>query len=283
MKDFVLITGQSGAGKSQAAGILEDMGYFCVDNLPTELVDGFIELCLAAEGKYDRVVLVSDLRGQRDPVKLASHIRELREEIPLRVLFLECEEKTLLNRYKETRHRHPLDPSGADLARAIRRERELLAPIRELADVTVDTTGFTWSSLKLRLSMDFRPEGKEGLALHVCSFGYKNGLPAGADLVVDVRFLPNPFYVPELKELTGLDSPVRDYVCAQPAAEEFLTKMKEFMAFLLPHYQAEGKPGLLLAVGCTGGKHRSVVMAELLSARLRDLGYPVECVHRDLR
>jgi UPF0042 nucleotide-binding protein len=283
VKDFVLITGQSGAGKSQAAGILEDMGYFCVDNLPTELLSDFIELCLAAEGKYDRVALVSDLRGQRDPVKLAERIKELREKIPLRVLFLECEEKTLLNRYKETRHLHPLDPAGADLSGTIRRERELLEPIRALADVKLDTTGFTWSRLKLRLSVLFQPEGKEGLFLHICSFGYKNGLPAGADLVMDVRFLPNPFYVPELKELTGLDEAVRDYVCDQPAAEEFLTKMKEFMAFLLPRYQAEGKPALLLAMGCTGGKHRSVVMAEQLTARLRDLGYPVECVHRDLR
>ncbi len=283
MKDFVLITGESGAGKSQAAGILEDMGYYCVDNLPQELLSGFVELCLAAEGKYDRVALVSDIRGKQDPVKLAHRIEKLREEIPLRVLFLECSEATLLNRYKETRHLHPLDPTGKDLPGAIRREKEILAPLRALADITVDTTAFSWSSLKLRLSMLFQPEGKEGLFLHICSFGYKNGLPAGADLVMDVRFLPNPFYVPELKALSGLDAPVRDYVCSFPAAEEFLTKMKELMAFLLPRYQAEGKSGLLLAVGCTGGKHRSVVMAEQLSARLGDLGYPVECVHRDLR
>ena len=283
MKDFVLITGQSGAGKSQAAGILEDMGYYCVDNLPTELLSGFMELCLAAEGKYDRVALVSDIRSQGDPAELARRVERLREEAPLRVLFLECQEPTLLNRYKETRHRHPLDPAGKDLPGAIRREKELLQPLRALADAVVDTPGYNWSRLKLRLSMLFQPREGDALFVHVCSFGYKNGLPAGADLVMDVRFLPNPFYVPELKNLTGLDAPVRDYVCAAPAAEEFLDKMKDMMAFLLPRYQAEGKSGLLLAVGCTGGMHRSVVMAEQLSARLRDLGYPVECVHRDLR
>lgn len=283
MKEFVLITGQSGAGKSQAAGILEDLGFYCVDNLPTELLDGFIDLCRAAEGKYDRVALVSDIRGKPDIRALAAHLRQLQETISLRVLYLEASDGVILNRYKETRHLHPLDPTGNDLPGAIRREKEELEPLRLLADERIDTSLLNWSSLKLRLSRIFLPETQDSLYLHVCSFGYKNGLPAGADLVMDVRFLPNPFYVAELKPLTGLDAAVRDYVCASAPAAEFLEKMKEMLAFLLPLYRAEGKSSLLLAVGCTGGKHRSVVMAERLTAILRELGYPADCVHRELR
>ena len=283
MKEFVLITGLSGAGKSQAAGILEDMGFFCVDNLPPELLDGFVELVMAAEGKYDRVVLVNDSRGRRDIAGLAEHIRQLKETLPLQVLFLEASDQVIVNRYKETRHRHPLDPRGGDLAGAIRRERTALIPLRELADHVVDTSGLNWSSLKLRLSACFPSEDQDSVFLHLCSFGYKNGIPAGADLVMDVRFLPNPFYVEELKNLTGLDAPVRDYVCAFPATVEFLEKMVDLLTFLLPKYRAEGKTGLLLAIGCTGGRHRSVVVAERLTELLRARGCPADCVHRELR
>ncbi len=283
MKEFVLITGLSGAGKSQAAGILEDMGFFCVDNLPPELLDGFMELVIAAEGKYDRVALVSDIRGRRDIGNLAEHIRLLRRNLPLQVLFLEASEQVIVNRYKETRHRHPLDPRGGDLTGAIRKEMAAMAPLREMADHVVDTSGLNWSSLKLRLSAFFQSEDKDSVFLHICSFGFKNGIPAGADLVMDVRFLPNPFYVEELKNLTGLDAPVRDYVCASPAAEEFLEKMTDMLRFLLPKYRAEGKTGLLLAIGCTGGRHRSVVIAEKLTELLRAAGCPADCVHRELR
>ena len=283
MKEFVLITGLSGAGKSQAAGILEDMGFFCVDNLPPELLDGFMELVMAAEGKYDRVALVSDIRGRRDIGNLAEHIRLLRRNLPLQVLFLEASEQVIVNRYKETRHRHPLDPRGGDLTGAIRKEMAAMAPLREMADHVVDTSGLNWSSLKLRLSAFFQSEDKDSVFLHICSFGFKNGIPAGADLVMDVRFLPNPFYVEELKNLTGLDAPVRDYVCASPAAEEFLEKMTDLVRFLLPKYRAEGKTGLLLAIGCTGGRHRSVVIAEKLTELLRAAGCPADCIHRELR
>ena len=283
MKEFVLITGLSGAGKSQAAGILEDMGFFCVDNLPPELLDGFMELVMAAEGKYDRVALVSDIRGRRDIGNLAEHIRLLRRNLPLQVLFLEASEQVIVNRYKETRHRHPLDPRGGDLTGAIRKEMAAMAPLREMADHVVDTSGLNWSSLKLRLSAFFQSEDKDSVFLHICSFGFKNGIPAGADMVMDVRFLPNPFYVEELKNQTGLDAPVRDYVCASPAAEEFLEKMTDMLRFLLPKYRAEGKTGLLLAIGCTGGRHRSVVIAEKLTELLRAAGCPADCVHRELR
>ena len=158
-----------------------------------------------------------------------------------------------------------------------------MAPLREMADHVVDTSGLNWSSLKLRLSAFFQSEDKDSVFLHICSFGFKNGIPAGADMVMDVRFLPNPFYVEELKNLTGLDAPVRDYVCASPAAEEFLEKMTDMLRFLLPKYRAEGKTGLLLAIGCTGGRHRSVVIAEKLTELLRAAGCPADCVHRELR
>ena len=283
MKEFVLITGLSGAGKSQAAGILEDMGFFCVDNLPPDLLVGFMELVMAAEGKYDRVALVSDIRGRRDIGVLAEHIRQLKETLPLQVLFLEASEQVIVNRYKETRHRHPLDPRGGDLSGAIRREIAALAPLRELADHVVDTSGLNWSSLKLRLSSFFPTEEKDSVFLHICSFGFKNGIPAGADMVMDVRFLPNPFYVEELKNQTGLDAPVRDYVCASPAAGEFLEKLTDLVTFLLPKYRTEGKTGLLLAIGCTGGRHRSVVIAEKLTELLRAACCPADCVHRELR
>lgn len=284
MKEFVLITGQSGAGKSQAAGILEDMGYYCVDNLPAELLPSFIQLCLAAEGRFDRVALVSDIRGQTDFGELAATVARLREELGLHVLYLEASDAAILNRYKETRHSHPLDPGGEDLPAAIRREKEALAPLRAEADTVVDTTGFTWSRLKLRLSKVFH-SGKEegGLFLHICSFGFKNGLPAGADLVFDVRFLPNPFYVPELKNLTGMDAPVREYVDSFPAAGEFRDKLRDLLAFLLPRYQEEGKSSLQLAFGCTGGRHRSVALAEEVTVMLRGMGYSADCVHRDLK
>ena len=281
MKEFVLITGQSGAGKSQAAGILEDMGWYCVDNLPPELLDGFMELCRAAEGKYDRVALVSDVRAQTNIEDLAKHVALLRQRVSLRVLFLEASETAIVNRYKETRHVHPLDPTGTDLIGAIRRERVSLQQLRDLADVVIDTTELNWSGLKQRLSPMFQEE-TERFYVHVSSFGYKNGIPAGADLVVDVRFLPNPYYVPELKPMTGLDAPVRDYVCSFTATGDFLLKMKDLLAFLLPRYQAEGKSSLLLAVGCTGGQHRSVVMAEKLAESVRALGYTADCTHREL-
>jgi len=283
MKEFVLITGLSGAGKSQAAGILEDMGFFCVDNLPAELVDGFVELVMAAEGKYDRVVLVSDIRGRRDIGELARHMQELREKLPIQILFLEASDRIIVNRYKETRHSHPLDRKGSDLPGAIRRERTVLAPLRDVADHVVDTSGLNWSSLKLTLSAFVQPEDRNGAFLHICSFGYKNGLPAGADLVMDVRFLPNPFYVEGMRELTGLDAPVREYVCSTPAAGEFLRKMTDLITFLLPKYRDEGKSGLLIAIGCTGGRHRSVAIAEELMEMLRGQGYPADCVHRELR
>ncbi len=284
MKEIILITGLSGAGKSQAAGILEDMGFYCVDNLPVELMTRFAELCLAAEGKYARTALVSDLRGQGNPERYLDSVLEFKAAVPgLKILFLEAQEQVIVNRYKETRHRHPLDPSGTNLLDAIRREREAMQPVRSMADMVVDTSEMPLAALKLRLGGLFSDGKDDEMSLHICSFGFKNGLPAGADLVLDVRFLPNPYYVPALKPLSGLDAPVRDYVCSFPDTRNFLQKLWELLEFLLPLYRREGKTSLLIAVGCTGGHHRSVAIAEALTEKLVAGGYPADCVHRDLR
>ena len=282
--EFVLITGLSGGGKSQAASILEDLGYYCVDNLPAELMPRFADLCLAAEEKYDRVAMVSDVRGMNGKAKLSEAIGDMRSKAPLRILFLEAGTDTILKRYKETRHRHPLDPEGADLPGAVARERERIAWLKELADVVIDTTDYPLAKLRQRLGEHFgKDSARSGMDLHVRSFGYKYGIPEDADLVLDVRFLPNPFYVPELKDLTGLDPAVRDYVLSFPVTESFLDKLMDLLVFLIPCYEEEGKPSLMLSVGCTGGKHRSVALAERITALLQERGFRADCAHRDLK
>ena len=282
--EFVLVTGLSGGGKSQAASILEDLGYYCVDNLPAELIPRFVDLCMAAEEKYDRVALVSDIRGMDGSGKLREAIQDAQERAPLRILFLEAGTEAILMRYKETRHRHPLDPEGRDLRAAVTLERERMAWLKDLADVVVDTTDYPLARLRQRLVEEFsRDSARSGMDLHVRSFGYKYGIPEDADLVLDVRFLPNPFYVPELKEHTGLESPVRDYVLSFPVTAAFLDKLMDILTFLIPCYEEEGKPSLMLCVGCTGGKHRSVVLAERITGLLHDCGYRADCAHRDLK
>ena len=282
--EFVLVTGLSGGGKSQAASILEDLGYYCVDNLPAELIPRFVDLCMAAEEKYDRVALVSDIRGMDGSGKLREAIQDAQERAPLRILFLEAGTEAILMRYKETRHRHPLDPEGRALRAAVTLERERMAWLKDLADVVVDTTDYPLARLRQRLVEEFsRDSARSGMDLHVRSFGYKYGIPEDADLVLDVRFLPNPFYVPELKEHTGLESPVRDYVLSFAVTGTFLDKVMDLLRFLIPCYEEEGKPSLMICVGCTGGKHRSVVLAERITGLLHDCGYRADCAHRDLK
>ncbi len=283
--EFVLITGLSGGGKSQAASILEDLGYYCVDNLPAELIPRFAELCVAAEEKYDRVALVSDIRDMDGSGQLRQAIDRVRAlGVPLRILFMEAGTETILKRYKETRHRHPLDPAGADLLGAVARERERMAWLKDLADLVVDTTDYPLSRLKQRLGEEFGRDGvRTDMDLHVRSFGYKYGIPDEADLVLDVRFLPNPFYVPELKPLSGLNQAVRDYVLSFRVTETFLSKLMDLLRFLIPGYREEGKPSLMICVGCTGGRHRSVALAERIAELLREGGYRADCAHRDLK
>ena len=282
--EFVLVTGLSGGGKSQAASILEDLGYYCVDNLPAELIPRFVDLCMAAEEKYDRVALVSDIRGMDGSGRLREAIQTVQARAQIRILFLEAGTEAILMRYKETRHRHPLDPEGRDLRGAVTLERERMAWLKEMADVVVDTTDYPLSKLRQRLVEEFsRDSARSGMDLHVRSFGYKYGIPEDADLVLDVRFLPNPFYVPALKEHTGLEAPVRDYVLSFDVTGVFLNKVMDLLRFLIPCYEEEGKPSLMLCVGCTGGKHRSVVLAERISELLHDCGYRADCAHRDLK
>lgn len=281
--EFVLITGLSGGGKSQAAGILEDMGFYCVDNLPAELMPRFADLCLAAEEKYDKVALVSDIRGKEGFGVLLRAVDEITAKgVHIRVLYLEASTETILNRYKETRHRHPLDREVGGLEEAIQRERVLTKPLKDMADLVIDTTDYPLNRLRQRLQENFGDGHGKNLQLNVLSFGFKYGIPAESDLLLDVRFLPNPFYVPELKHHTGLDKPVQDYVLSAPQTGTFLEKLRDLLEFLVPQYEAEGRHSLMIAVGCTGGKHRSVTVALQISAMLEEMGYPASCAHRDL-
>jgi UPF0042 nucleotide-binding protein len=282
--EFVVITGMSGAGKSQAASILEDMGYYCVDNMPAELMPRFAEICMAAEGRYDKVALVSDIRGNVSFDGLFGAIYEIRAlGCGVRILFMEASHATVVNRYKETRHKHPLDAGDGAVSEAVKRERKLLEPLRDKADVIIDTTGCSLSALRRKIKEHFSGEdGGEGIYVSVTAFGYKNGVPSDADIVLDMRFLPNPFYVDELKNLTGMDEKVDSYIFSFPKAESALRKIEELLKFLLPQYAEEGKRSLSVAFGCTGGRHRSVAVAKRTAEYLRSLGYQADCVYREL-
>jgi len=280
--EILIISGMSGAGKSRAAICLEDSGYYIVDNLPAEMMVKFAEFCAAAGGRYDRLAFVYDVRAGEPFDRLTGAVEELRRQgLRCRLLFLEADTKTIINRYKETRRSHPLCGDGASIEEAVARERAMLAPVRAQADLVLDTSAFSAAKLRSTLLTLLGREADGGLHVTVLSFGFKNGLPPEADLVLDVRFLPNPYYVPELKRLTGLDVAVRDYVMNAPESHEMLQKLEELLVFSIPLYQREGKSQLVVAVGCTGGRHRSVAIACQLAAYLRSLGYRVELSHRD--
>ena len=283
--EILIISGLSGSGKSRAATFLEDIGYYIVDNLPAEMMLKFANFCTASGGRYDRVALVYDVRAGEPFQRLVDVVDKLRRKggVRCRMLFLEADTRAIISRYKETRRSHPLCAEGLSIEEAVRRERELLAPVRERADFVLDTSAF--SSAKLRselLSLFGGGDTQQALNVSVMSFGFKNGLPLEADLVFDVRFLPNPYYVPELKHLTGLDEPVREYVFASEAAGRFLERLEPLLAFLLPQYLQEGRTELVIAVGCTGGRHRSTAMAHHLANYIGELGYPVSESHRDI-
>lgn len=282
--EFVVITGMSGAGKSQAAAILEDMGYYCADNMPAELMPRFAEICIAAEGRYDKVALVSDIRSNQNFDGLFGAIGEIREMgCPVNILFMEASDEVILNRYRETRHRHPLETDEVGVAEAIKRERGLLRSLRSYADHVIDTTGTPLAMLAKKLADAMAGgEGREGMYVSVMAFGFKNGIPQEAENVIDVRFLPNPFYVDELKNLTGRDKAVTDYIFSFPQSREFLEKVENMLAFLLPKYSEEGKSSTVIAFGCTGGRHRSVAMASCIAEYVQSLGYRSGCVFREL-
>jgi len=284
LTDLVVITGFSGAGKSTAMAAFEDEGYFCVDNLPSEMIQPLVDLFRHEGSKVARAAVVSDVRGGSYFEGLASMLDDLRATGGShRVLFLEADEQTLLTRYKETRRRHPLAPSGS-VADGIAREREALAPLRARADIVIDTSGLTAAMLRRKLADELLPKGTpRRLVITFESFGYKHGPVRDPDLMLDVRFLPNPHYEPELRPLTGRDPEVVAFINHDGELDRFYERLHPLLDYLLPQYLAEGKSNLVLAVGCTGGRHRSVAIAEHLAERYRPAdGYLVEVVHRDV-
>ena len=282
--EFLIITGLSGAGKSRAADVLEDLDYYCVDNMPVALIPRFAELCMDAHGRYERVALVTDVRERDGFGQLPGILEDLAAmDCTVRILYMDADPRTLVRRYKESRRPHPLAGSGISIEQAIRREQELLAPIKERADFVVNSAGLTLGMLQNRLCGLFAGEGKQReIEVTVMSFGYKHGIPLDADLVFDVRFLPNPFYVEELRPLCGLDRPVSDFVFSYPQTRVFMEKVEELIDFLLPYYMEEGKLGLTIAIGCTGGRHRSVAIAAELNKYLNVKGIGAVSVHRDM-
>lgn len=282
--DIVIITGMSGSGRTQAMHVFEDMGYFCIDNLPPSLIMQLAEIIGINTGVGRHLCVTSDLRSQGLFDELLDTIETLRDhEMTCKVLFLEASDEVLIRRYSENRRRHPLAKRGDTMADAIQRERMALASIRERADLVIDTSRMRTATLRKRLQAAFSELSDEQLMdVHVFSFGFKHGLPAEADLMIDVRFLPNPFYDPEMRTLTGLDEKVSNFVIDHPKAQEFLDAWFRLLDAVMPGYIAEGKPRLSIAIGCTGGQHRSVAIAEATGRYLERHQYHVSIFHRDL-
>ena len=278
---LAIITGLSGAGRTTAAKVLEDLGYYVIDNMPPSLIGNIVDLATAPGSVVDRVALVLDVRGRQFFGDLRTTLADLRERgAEPRVLFLEADDDTLVRRYEAARRAHPL--SGKDrIVDGIARERDLLSDLRAEADLVIDTTGLNVHELRDRLVDAFGEGSHDGMAVNVVSFGFKNGSPRDADIVLDVRFLPNPHWVEELRPYTGLDEPVRTYVMERPETAEFVEKLSGLLDVMVPAFVKEGKHYLTVAVGCTGGKHRSVVLAEEIAAHIRSHGVEVQVDHRD--
>lgn len=286
MMEFLIVTGLSGAGKTQAVHALEDIGFYCVDNLPPQLLETFYSLCQQAGEKFGRVAVVTDIRGGQDVfLTLAGTLEEMRREgKPYKILFLNASDSVLINRFKETRRKHPLaDFFLGSLDKAVQMERSVLQPVREMADYVIDTSLLAPAQLKKQLASLFLGSAQDALSIHCLSFGFKYGLPPEADLVFDVRCLPNPYYMPELKPLTGLDDPVRNYVMRWEQSQEVKKRLFNLIDYMLPLYVEEGKSQLVVAVGCTGGKHRSVTFAQLLYEHFSAEGKKVSVSHRDIQ
>jgi RNase adapter protein RapZ len=284
LQDLVVITGFSGAGKSTAMNVFEDAGYFCVDNLPPEMIRSLVELFVHKGSKVERAAVVSDVRGGVYFEALRAVVDDL-DALGLshHVLFLEAAEQTLVTRYKETRRRHPLAPEGS-IAAGVAAERALLEPLRGRADMVIDTTGMSAAMLREKIAEEFLPRKSVGrLSVTFMSFGFKHGPPREEDLAFDVRFLANPHYEPELRELTGLDEQVVEYIARDGRLQELYVRLHALLDFLLPQYVAEGKAHLVIAIGCTGGRHRSVAIAEHLAERYGDNDdLDVAVAHRDI-
>ena len=283
--EILIISGLSGAGKSRAASFLEDMGFYIVDNMPAAMILKFAEFCAGGSQRYDKVALVYDVRTANSPTELFDVLDVLKHSSgACSLLFLEAEPETIIKRYKETRRRHPLMKQADSLEKAVLEERDMMAPLRQRADYIIDTTHLSTAQLRGELLRNFGSgtAEKEGMSVSVTSFGFKHGLPMEADLVFDVRFMPNPYYIQELREKTGLDREVSDYVFSFQQTHDYMAKLRDLLAFTLPLYAEEGKTELVIAIGCTGGHHRSVAVTHALAADIRDLGYRVRENHRDM-
>ena len=282
--DVLIISGLSGGGKSKAASYLEDMGFYIIDNMPAAMILKFAEFCTGASSRYDRVALVYDVRTGSSPAELFDVLDQLKDmESSCRMLFLDASPETIIKRYKETRRRHPPSGRASSLEDAVRREREVMEPVRERADFVIDTSRLSTAKLRGELLRLFgNAEENGGMAVSVTSFGFKYGLPMEADLVLDVRFMPNPFYIEELRPKTGLDIEVSEYVFGFQQTKGYLKRLEDLMTYTLPLYAEEGKAVLVIAVGCTGGHHRSVAVTHALAELIRSQGYQVTENHRDI-
>jgi RNase adapter protein RapZ len=280
-RHLVILTGLSGSGKSTVLHAFEDMGFYCVDNLPVDLIPIFAELHSAGEGDFARAALLVDAREGAQLEKLPPLLKHLRKDHPITLVFIEASEDSLLRRYSETRRPHPL---GKDVSvrESLRQERSLVEPIRKLADVVIDTSQFNVHELRHFVTERFKNPDKRPMLVSVVSFGYRYGVPTDADLVFDVRFLPNPHFVPRLRRFTGKDPKVRRYIRSFPQTAEFLKRIEGLLIYLIPHYIQEGKSYLTIAFGCTGGKHRSVMLGEEVKKALEKRSYSAKVVHRDI-
>lgn len=280
--ELVVITGMSGAGKTVAMQSFEDLGYFCIDNMPPSLLTKFWEL-VKETGKLTKIALVIDLRSRVFFDEIMDAIADFDNTalVRTRIVFLDCSDEVLVSRYKETRRTHPLVTTDGLLTEGIKKERQLLTDLRSRAQLTIDTTKISPRQLREKIMNQFKSEDKDIFHVEVMSFGFKYGLPIEADIVMDVRFLPNPHYIPELRQLTGLDEPVYDYVMRQKETGEFYNRFEGLVQYALPGYKKEGKTSIVIAIGCTGGQHRSVALAERLGHSLMQSGYPVNLTHRD--
>ncbi len=280
---FVIVTGMSGAGKSTVLKFFEDMNFFCVDNLPPALIPKFAELCFEQDGEIDKVAMGIDIRGGKLFTDLFKTLSSLKEGgYDFEILFLDASDTTLIKRYKETRRTHPLSKGGS-IEEGIQKEREILQEVKKNATYIIDTSNILVRELKEQINHIFIDNKKfESLIITVGSFGFKYGIPIDSDLVFDVRFLPNPFYIQELKELTGNDAPVYDYVMSFEESNIFLDKLTDMIKFLIPQYIKEGKNQLVISIGCTGGKHRSVTLANALYKNLKEDGHSIILKHSDI-
>lgn len=283
---LLIVTGMSGSGKSSAMNVMEDIGYYCIDNLPPELIPKFVDICRHSENELNKIAVAVDIRSGNMFTEIIKAWRNLKtyDDLDVKILFLEATDEVLIKRYKETRRKHPLDEKfSGNLHDALTYERQQLSQLREVSDYYIESTELTVNQLKDQIKTLFLEKQSDSMTIKVMSFGFKYGVSTESDLVFDVRCLPNPFYVKELKTHTGCEDCVRDYVMSFEQSQEFYKKLTDLLDYLIPFYISEGKSQLVVAFGCTGGKHRSVTFAELISAHLLEQGYIVQKYHRDVK